>query len=60
MIESGGCDFDQYIAGLQRSQVLYANFDDIRSTRTQSASDSPLGRCAHRSTIMLAAQMLKA
>jgi hypothetical protein len=34
MIESCSCDFDQYLAGLKRSQVLYADFDDIRSTRT--------------------------
>jgi hypothetical protein len=34
MIESGGCDFDQCLAGLQRSQVLYADFDDFRAAGT--------------------------
>jgi len=47
MVESGGRDFDQCLAGLQRSQVLYANFDDIRSSRTQRASDTTPGRRAH-------------
>jgi hypothetical protein len=47
VVESGGRDFDQCLAGLQRSQILFANFDDFRSTRTQSASDTTPGRRAH-------------
>jgi hypothetical protein len=57
MVESGGRDFDERLAGLQRDQVLHANFNDFRSTGTQRASDTPPGGYAHRSTTMLAAEM---
>jgi hypothetical protein len=40
VVEASGFDAHQYLAGLERSQILQPNLNDFRAARSQRPSDA--------------------
>jgi len=47
MVESSRLDTHEYLVGFERREILNADLNDFRTSRTQRSSDSALSNGAH-------------